>query len=73
MLRVVVLTRKTDDGQAVAGAAASKTKVICHAGDNICDHGDLVLLPHLTYSMDAQKAATFAVAQAGLGIGDYAG
>jgi len=49
-----------DNGQAVAGADASKTMVICHAGDNICDGGDLILVEHLTYSKDAVQAATFA-------------
>jgi len=62
-----------DEGQAVTGAAASKTKVICHVGDNICDHGDLILIPHLTYGLDAQTAATFVAAQAGLGIGNFSG
>ncbi|PSS00568.1 cutinase [Coniella lustricola] len=48
-----------DNGAAVAGVPAAKTKVICHAGDNICQHGDLILTPHLTYSADAATAASF--------------
>ena len=64
------LTRRIDDGQAVAGASSGKTMIICHAGDNICQHGDLILLPHLTYSENAQQAATFAAAQAGLALGN---
>jgi len=59
-----------DFGQAVTGASAANTKVICHDGDNICAHGDLILLPHLTYSEDAQDAATFVAAQAGLAMGN---
>ncbi len=38
-----------DFGEAVVGAASSKTKVICHIDDNICQHGDLVLFAHRTY------------------------
>ena len=64
----VVIFGDPNDGQAVTGASAAKTKVICHAGDNICDHGDLILLPHLTYSENAGEAATFVAAQAGLAI-----
>lgn len=41
--------------------AADKTKIICHAGDNICQGGALVLAPHLTYSQDAGAAAQFVV------------
>lgn len=51
---------KTDNGQAVQGVTAAKTKVICHQGDNICQGGDLVLQAHLTYGNDAGTAAQFA-------------
>ncbi|KAJ7693861.1 hypothetical protein B0H17DRAFT_1132245 [Mycena rosella] len=47
------------NGAAVAGIDAANAKIICHAGDNIRQHGDLVLPPHLTYGLDAQSAATF--------------
>lgn len=53
------------NGQPVTGAE-TKTKVVCHDGDDICKGGDLVLLPHLTYSLDAGDAATFVAQQAGL-------
>jgi len=46
--------------------AATKTKVICHTGDDICLHGDAVLLPHLTYGQDAGTAAAFVVSAAGM-------
>ena len=49
----------TDNGAAVTGVSAAKTKVICHNGDNICQHGNLVLTPHLTYSQNAGEAAQF--------------
>jgi cutinase len=60
----------SDFGQAIAGASSAKTKVICHQGDNICEHGDLILIPHLTYGENAEEAATFVSAQAGLAMGD---
>lgn len=60
----VVIFGDPDDGEAVTGVSAAQTKVICHAGDNICQHGDLILLPHLTYSQDAATAAQFVVAAA---------
>lgn len=43
----------------VANIASSKVKVICHAGDNICEGGSIILLPHLTYAGDADSAADF--------------
>ncbi|THU75838.1 hypothetical protein K435DRAFT_625306, partial [Dendrothele bispora CBS 962.96] len=30
------------------GVSPDNTKVICHNGDNICAHGDLILPPHLS-------------------------
>jgi cutinase len=54
-----------NNGQPVAGLPASRTKVICHKGDNICDGGTLILLPHLTYAEDAASAAAFVVSTAG--------
>ncbi len=39
--------------------AASKVDVYCHAGDNICVNGDLILIPHLTYAENAAAAAAF--------------
>lgn len=49
-----------DDGQAVSGLADQQQTVFCNNGDNICDGGTLVLLPHLTYGQDAEDAAAFA-------------
>ncbi|KAF5374188.1 hypothetical protein D9758_004595 [Tetrapyrgos nigripes] len=48
-----------DDGDAVAGVSSSRTLVICHNGDNICEHGVLVLPPHLNYQPDTPTAAAF--------------
>ncbi|KAH8667578.1 cutA, cutinase A [Tricladium varicosporioides] len=58
------------NGKPVVGASAGKTLIVCHKGDNICDGGDLILLEHLTYSQNAQQAATFAAARAGMGLGN---
>ncbi|KAJ8069819.1 hypothetical protein OCU04_000234 [Sclerotinia nivalis] len=62
----VVIFGDPDNGTPVAGASAAKTKVICHTGDNICAHGDLILMPHLTYGMDAGTAAAFVKTAAGM-------
>lgn len=50
----------TDNGQSVTGVAEDQQKVFCNFGDNICDGGSLILLPHLTYGQDAGEAAEFA-------------
>jgi cutinase len=54
-----------DNGQAVQGVASSKTDIICHVGDNICQGGDMILGPHLTYYMDVGSAASFIKSAAG--------
>jgi len=64
------LVQSIDFGTAVTNAPTSKTLVICHADDNICQHGDLILLGHLTYSQQAQQAAAFAAAAAGMAVGN---
>jgi cutinase len=60
----VIIFGDPDNGEAVAGISQSKVQVNCHAGDNICQHGDLILVPHLTYADSATKAAAFVVANA---------
>ncbi|TGO73850.1 hypothetical protein BELL_0326g00050 [Botrytis elliptica] len=55
-----------DNGDAVQGVSADKTDIICHAGDNICQGGSLILMAHLTYGMDATAAAAFVKKAAGL-------
>ncbi|KFY75163.1 hypothetical protein V499_04862 [Pseudogymnoascus sp. VKM F-103] len=54
-----------DDGDAVGSIPAAKVDVICHAGDNICDGGIIILPAHLTYSMDAGAAAAFVKGKTG--------
>ncbi|POR37050.1 Cutinase [Tolypocladium paradoxum] len=49
--------------QPVANIDASRVKIICHEGDNICDNGPIVLLQHLTYAEDADAAASFVMSQ----------
>ncbi|KAJ7167654.1 cutinase [Mycena filopes] len=58
-INAAVIFGDPDNGQAVAGISAANTKVICHTGDDICLHGDLILAPHLTYGQDANSAAAF--------------
>ena len=65
----VVIFGDPDNGQAVQGIGSSKVLVICHDGDNICQGGDLILLPHLTYSENAGEAAAFVVAGVGAAKG----
>ncbi|KAM3551044.1 hypothetical protein MY1884_007929 [Beauveria asiatica] len=43
----------------VANLEADKSLCICHFGDNICDQGNMILPPHLTYGLDAAHAAAF--------------
>lgn len=57
------------NGTAVGSISAAKTKVICHTGDNICQGGDSILQPHLTYSMNAVEAAMFVAGAAGMAKG----
>lgn len=65
LLDVCVLISIPDNGDAVQGVSSANTKVICHTGDNICAHGDLILAPHLTYGADANTAASFVASAAG--------
>lgn len=62
----VLIFGDPNNGTAVGSIPAAKTKVICHDGDNICQHGDQILQPHLTYSMNADEAAQFVSAAAGM-------
>ncbi|KAJ6555197.1 cutinase [Mycena vulgaris] len=58
-IKAVVIFGDPDNGQSVQGVSSSNVKVICHVGDDICLHGDLVLLPHLTYGRDIPAAVSF--------------
>jgi cutinase len=62
----VVLFGDPDDGSAFGSVPASKVSTDCHLGDDICLHGDLILLPHLDYCLDVGSEATFAVGKSGL-------
>lgn len=57
----VVIFGDPDNGKALPNVAASKVDTYCHAGDNICVNGDLILVPHLTYGENAAAAAAFVV------------
>ncbi|KAI6369768.1 hypothetical protein MCOR25_004395, partial [Pyricularia grisea] len=43
----------------LANIPASKWRVICHEGDNICAGGIIVNDPHKNYQLDAQDAASW--------------
>ncbi|RDW59847.1 cutinase-2 [Coleophoma cylindrospora] len=55
----VVIFGDPDNGEAVGSIPSSNVLIICHAGDDICAHGDSILAPHLTYGQDASTAASF--------------
>ncbi|KAF5374194.1 hypothetical protein D9758_004593 [Tetrapyrgos nigripes] len=60
-INAVVIFGDPDNGEAVSGISSSRVDVICHIGDDICAHGDEILLPHLTYGQDTPAAAQFIV------------
>ncbi|KYK58123.1 putative cutinase [Drechmeria coniospora] len=47
----------------ISNIDASKVKIFCHEGDNICDNGPLVLWEHLNYAEDAEDAADFIISR----------
>ncbi|EFQ26957.1 cutinase [Colletotrichum graminicola] len=47
------------NGQPVGLVPASKVKVICHTGDNICEGGIIITAQHRNYEQDAILAAAF--------------
>ncbi|KAJ8085215.1 hypothetical protein PM082_004009 [Marasmius tenuissimus] len=47
----------------VGNIPSSNVRVVCHTGDNICEGGNLVLAPHLTYQRDVPSAADFIVSK----------
>ncbi|KAJ7367362.1 cutinase [Mycena albidolilacea] len=62
-IKAAVIFGDPDDGEAVQGVSSGNTDVICHIGDDICLHGDLILEPHLTYGIDTPAAAAFIAAR----------
>ncbi|KAK6438421.1 hypothetical protein LTR95_005374 [Oleoguttula sp. CCFEE 5521] len=62
----VVVFGDPDRGQPVGRIPANKVKTFCNAGDNICDGGNVILPPHLTYATDADAAAAFVRSKAGI-------
>ncbi|KAK7056270.1 hypothetical protein VNI00_002823 [Paramarasmius palmivorus] len=62
-INAVVIFGDPKSSQAVTGISASKVKIICHDGDNICAGGILVLPPHLNYQQDAPAAAQFVLSK----------
>ncbi|ATY58323.1 cutinase precursor, putative [Cordyceps militaris] len=43
----------------VSNIDASKVRIVCHGGDNICDGGAIIFPQHLTYAADAASSAAF--------------
>ena len=62
----VALFGDPDNGSAFGKVPAAKVKTDCHPGDVICQHGDLVLPPHLDYCLDVNTVASFVVQKSGL-------
>lgn len=62
----VVLWGDPDNGEPFGTVDPSKVSKDCHVRDDICLHGDVVLLPHLGYCLDASQEACFAVGKSGL-------
>lgn len=62
----MVIFGDPDNGQPVGSIPSSEVLIICHLGDDICLGGDLILPPHLDYSLNADQAALFVKKQAGL-------
>jgi cutinase len=62
----VVLWGDPDNGEPFGTVDPSKVSTDYHVGDDICLHGDAVLLPHLDYCLDASQEASFAVGKSGL-------
>jgi len=56
----VVLFGDPDKGLPVGNVPAYKVSTDCHTGDNICQDGEVVLEPHLSYCHDVATEAAFA-------------
>ncbi|KAK4545991.1 hypothetical protein LTR36_002555 [Oleoguttula mirabilis] len=56
----VVLFGDPDNGLPVGNVPAYKVSTDCHAGDNICQDGETILEPHLSYCHDVGVEAAFA-------------
>ena len=55
----VVLFGDPDDGQPLGNVPAYKVSTDCHTGDNICQGGDHIYEPHLSYCHDVYTEAAF--------------
>lgn len=51
---------RTDDGQAIPNVNSANVYTVCHDGDDICQNGVLILVPHLTYAENVVAAAAWA-------------
>ncbi|KAJ7599421.1 cutinase [Mycena floridula] len=62
-ISAAVIFGDPDFGESVGSIPSSNVDVICHVGDDICAHGDLILPAHLTYGADTPAAASFIVSK----------
>jgi hypothetical protein len=49
--------------EAFGGIPSSRTRVICHVDDNICNGGIIINNPHTTYKEDVPDAAAWVAGQ----------
>ncbi|EMD59519.1 hypothetical protein GGP41_004440 [Bipolaris sorokiniana] len=59
----VVTFGDADRDESFGVVPASKTLIICHEGDNICDNGIIITPQHGNYEQDAPQAAAFVAAR----------
>lgn len=59
MIIPVVTFGDADQDETFGVVAVSKTLIICHTGDNICENGIIITPQHSNYEMDAPRAAAF--------------
>ncbi|KAF5357980.1 hypothetical protein D9756_001208 [Leucocoprinus leucothites] len=55
----VVVFGDPDNGDGFPGVLNGRSITFCADGDNICDGGDIILPPHLSYGANAGDAAAF--------------
>lgn len=59
----VLLFGDPDIGLPLGNVPAYKVSTDCHTGDDICEDGEKVLEPHLSYCQDMALQASFARAR----------
>ncbi|KAH8728396.1 cutinase-domain-containing protein [Phaeosphaeriaceae sp. PMI808] len=62
-INAVVTFGDADRDEDFGSIPTSKTLIICHDGDNICENGIIVTAEHRNYEIDAPAAAAFVVSK----------